>query len=106
MRAINGYQKNSRGGDRDFSRVANSAWIQEATGGCGDRDPTLPDRASDYCRYCWALAAEIAALAGKRLDRRASASSDALKLRRHSWRNVRSGNISDRDWGLPQNDFL
>jgi len=44
--------------------------MQEAIDGCADRDPTLPDRASDYCRYCRAHAAEIAAVAGKRLDGR------------------------------------
>ena len=46
--------------------------MQEAVDGRADRDPTLPDRASDYCRYCWVHAAEIAALAGKRPDGRVS----------------------------------
>ena len=53
-----------------LAQSANDEWMQEAIDGCADRDPTLPDRASDYCRYCRAHAAEIAAVAGKRLDGR------------------------------------
>ena len=60
------------------------AWMQEAVDGRADRDPTLPDRASDYCCYCWARLAEIATLAGKRLglDGRVSEPRVRLKLRR------------------------
>jgi len=55
-----------------LGQSANDEWMQEAIDGCAERDPTLPDRACGYCRYCWALAAEIAALAGKRPDGRVS----------------------------------
>ena len=43
-----------------LAQSANDEWTQEAVDGCADRDPTLPDRASDYCCYCWTHAAEIA----------------------------------------------
>ena len=55
-----------------LARSANNEWMQEAIDGCADRDPTLPDRASDYCCYCWNRLAEIATLASKRLDGRIS----------------------------------
>ena len=64
--------KQVAGGAETLAQSANNEWMQEAIDGCADRDPTIPDRSSDYCRYCWALAAEIAALAGKRLDGRIS----------------------------------
>src|SRR5215472_18797157 len=72
MRAINGYQNKSLAVET-LAQPANDEWMQEAIDGCAERDPTLPDRACGYCRYCWALAAEIAGLAGKRLDGRVSA---------------------------------
>ena len=61
-----------------LDQSANDEWMQEAIGGRAERDPTLPDRACGYCRYCWALAAEIAGPAGKP-QMAASASSDATK---------------------------
>ena len=48
-----------------LAQSTNDEWMWEAVDGCADRDPNLPDRASDYCRYCWAHAAEMTALAGK-----------------------------------------
>ena len=73
MRAINGYQnKVVLKSAATLAQSANDEWMQDAVDGCADRDPTLPDRASDYCRYCWADATEIAALAGKRPDGRVS----------------------------------
>src|SRR5215472_8002796 len=62
MRAINGYQNKSLAVET-LAQPANDEWMQEAIDGCAERDPTLPDRACGYCRYCWALAAEIAGLA-------------------------------------------
>ena len=59
--------KKVSGGTETLASPPMDAWMQEAVDGCADRDPTLPDRASDYCCYCWNRLAEIATLASKRL---------------------------------------
>jgi hypothetical protein len=92
-----------------FAQSANDACIWDAVDGRCDRDPTLPRRDGDYRCYCWPPAAEIAVLAGKRVDGRVSEpgcgyNSDAYSCSNVAWGRI--GDIKHKHWEFAQNNYL